>query len=53
MINEKNGREVKCNRCGYVWIYKGNNPYYATCPRCHRLVKIGEVKKEDGSVTNE
>ena len=38
----KKGKRVECNHCGYVWIYKGNNPYWATCPRCLRKVRIKE-----------
>lgn len=25
---------------GYTWNYKGNHPFYASCPRCHYKVKI-------------
>ena len=37
--------ELKCNKCGNVWDYKGKNLYYATCSNCLRKVKVEEVKK--------
>ena len=28
----------------YEWEYKGDNPFYASCPRCRTSVKLEEVK---------
>ena len=38
--------KLRCNhvvnniKCGNIWNYKGNNPFYATCTKCHRKVKV-------------
>lgn len=29
-----------CRRCGYEWTYKGQNPFFASCPRCKTSVKV-------------
>lgn len=36
-----------CNnkKCKYEWDYKGKAPFYATCPKCLRKVKIVRVKE--------
>jgi len=48
-MNNKEGKELKCynkkcvkenNGKPYTWIYKGDNPFYACCPRCKSSVKI-------------
>jgi uncharacterized C2H2 Zn-finger protein len=31
--------KVKCDRCGYVWVYRGGM-FFATCPRCYKKVDI-------------
>lgn len=31
---------LKCNNCSYEWNYKGDNEYYATCPKCLRKVNV-------------
>lgn len=36
--------KLKCKKCGYEWEYRGKNPYYATCPRCLKKVKIRSVR---------
>jgi len=36
--------KVRCSKCGYVWDYRGTNTYWATCPRCLRKVKLGELR---------
>ncbi|MEM0318299.1 MAG: hypothetical protein QXE66_00100 [Desulfurococcaceae archaeon] len=38
--------KLKCPKCGYVWDYRGKNPYYATCPRCLRKVSIAKYRVE-------
>jgi rubrerythrin len=38
----KGGVKLRCKKCGYTWIYGGENPYWATCPRCHTMVKVSE-----------
>lgn len=37
---------LKCKnkRCGYSWDYNGDNPFYATCPRCKSSVKVKNGK---------
>lgn len=32
--------KLKCHLCGNEWDYKGSHPFYATCPRCLRKVKV-------------
>lgn len=39
--------KVKCERCKYEWDYNGRSKYYASCPMCHKTIKIKEVS-EDG-----
>lgn len=34
------GKNLRCQHCGHTWEYGGENPYYATCPRCRALVSI-------------
>ena len=36
---------MKCPHCGYSWTYGGNAPFYCTCPRCYRKVKIKSPPK--------
>ncbi len=36
--------KLSCQHCGYVWDYRGEREYYATCPRCLYKVRIPEVK---------
>lgn len=33
-----------CFNCGYEWKYTGKNKRYATCPFCHKNVKLGGKK---------
>lgn len=45
----------KNKKCMYEWNYKGEGPFYATCPRCKSSVKIkrgdtnGTDKNKDDS----
>ena len=34
--------KLKCKnkKCKYEWDYRGENPFYACCPRCKGSVKI-------------
>ena len=34
--------KLKCDKCQHVWLYKGKNPYWVTCPRCRKLNKMPE-----------
>ena len=36
----KTGIELKCQKCGKLWFYKGNNPFYAICSYCRTTVSI-------------
>ena len=38
--------KLKCPHkdCGHGWDYRGNAKRYATCPDCHRSIKITENK---------
>ncbi len=48
--------KLKCTnkKCNYEWEYKGNSPFYATCPRCYRKINIQKQKnaKQKRSVSN-
>lgn len=35
--------DLKCQRCGYEWDYKGKSKWYASCPRCRTTVKVKEA----------
>jgi len=41
---------MKCyfEDCGYEWDYKGSHPFYATCPRCLRKLKITRAQVLEG-----
>ncbi len=41
---KKKGIKLKCSNCGHIWIYRGNNPYYAQCSRCMYKVNIKKNK---------
>jgi len=32
--------ELKCQRCGYQWDYKGESEWYASCARCKSSINI-------------
>lgn len=36
------GTVLRCPRkvCGHQWMYRGNRPFYAVCPRCYNSVHI-------------
>ncbi len=40
--------KMKCYHkdCLYEWDYNGKAPFYATCPRCMRKVKITRARVE-------
>jgi len=46
--------KLKCSRkdCLYEWNYKGNQKFYASCPRCLSKVRIkpnpAQASKEGG-----
>jgi len=31
---QKEGTEVKCQHCGYIWHTKSKADFYTTCPKC-------------------
>jgi protein-arginine kinase activator protein McsA len=35
----KSGKEIKCQKCNYEWIYSGKSKFYVTCPRCYNKTK--------------
>jgi ribosomal protein S27E len=37
------GIKVKCDKCGYQWIYKGRSKIYVTCPQCHKNVNLQKL----------
>jgi DNA-directed RNA polymerase subunit RPC12/RpoP len=32
--------KITCYKCSHKWIYKGQNPFYVTCPNCYNKVKL-------------
>ena len=32
--------EVKCDKCGYVWVYRGKHRKKVMCPDCRRMVPL-------------
>lgn len=44
--------KLKCpnKKCEYKWDYKGRSPFYASCPMCHRSVRIEKAMKEKEEV---
>jgi len=36
--------KLKCNKedCKKEWEYKGKSKFYATCPDCHKNIKINK-----------
>lgn len=35
---------LKCDKCGKIWAYKGQNKVMATCPDCMKKVNISKCK---------
>lgn len=35
--------ELKCNKCGNQWDYKGKNKVYAICPDCRKTVRVMQI----------
>jgi len=31
---------VRCKYCNYKWNYKGRHPYWATCPKCLKKIRV-------------
>lgn len=40
--------ELKCEKCGRVWDYKGKKPITTQCPDCYARVKIPSVDSNAG-----
>lgn len=38
--------KLKCGNCGNEWDYNGKHPFYATCTRCLRKVKIPKQEEK-------
>lgn len=45
MKEEKDGIPIKCEYCGYFWVY-GGNMKMATCPSCSNKNDVKENKTE-------
>lgn len=45
-IIEKDGIELKCQKCGYAWLYKGKSKNYAWCPSCNSRIRLDVVDVE-------
>jgi hypothetical protein len=41
-------KKLKCQKCEYIWNYKGNARFYATCPCCLSKVNIKNQEVKDG-----
>jgi len=40
MSEQKQGIILKCNKCGWEWVYRGKRTFYTNCPNCYRKVRI-------------
>jgi len=38
--------KLECSHCHYVWDYRGENRFYATCPQCRYKVKVPQGSAE-------
>lgn len=45
-IEEEEGIKLQCPNpiCAYIWLYKGKNPFLASCPYCKGSVRIEKNK---------
>ena len=43
-------KKIKCQRCGRVWTYRGENPYFATCTFCKTTVSIRRSRVRSDSL---
>ena len=48
-----NGQYLECPRCSKCWLYKGANPYYATCSFCKYSVNIRKNKIQADKIVSQ
>jgi len=41
---KKQGIELTCDVCGFIWNYKGKRSNFAQCPNCNHRVKITKLQ---------
>lgn len=46
-MKKKEGIEMKCVRCNYIWRYKGLSKWFLSCPRCRRNMKVSLLKEKE------
>ena len=39
-------KRITCNRCGYVWDYRGKSEYRATCPNCGATTRFKVIPRK-------
>jgi len=49
MAKEVKTKEVKCNKCSYIWKTKSLF-YYVTCPKCYYKVKLDTFPRKSNKV---
>ena len=42
-MGKNHNLECKCHRCNYVWQYRGDSKFIASCPRCKMTVYIPKM----------
>ena len=41
-------KNLRCQRCGKEWEYKGKSKYFTSCPQCKTSVKVTKLKMDKG-----
>jgi len=50
--------KLRCKRCQREWSYKGNSPYYTTCPLCktsiniRKSIVVEDIEDNDSEITS-
>lgn len=42
-------KRLECNKCKWVWNYKGIKEYYTICPNCRGNVNLKKCLVKDGT----
>jgi hypothetical protein len=35
--------DLKCEKCGHIWDYKGKSKWYLACPNCDNMININAL----------
>jgi hypothetical protein len=53
VMENQNGRRLRCRHCDHVWTYLGHSPYYACCSRCRYPVNVVKCREDNTRVLGE